>query len=144
MPPKTAIHPPRPKVLPPEQLLPFCDCICTWKADSRNLFIQERAAISLRVVDSITDRLSLKKGSYLLTDYRAATELRCPVSSLVILSPQDSADLVWRAALAFMVDTNQKFGEQAGHHQHPCGYERHYREKNKDVTIKLRWNTLRG
>src|SRR5437762_11294256 len=74
----------------------------------------------------------------------AATELRFAISQLMLLSPQDSANLVWRPALTFVVDTNQKFGDHAGHHQHAGRDKHHYREKNKDVIVKPHWNTLLG
>jgi hypothetical protein len=74
----------------------------------------------------------------------AATELGCAISQLTLLSPQDSANLVWRPALAFVVNTNQKFGDHARHHQHAGRDKHHYRKQNKDIIVKPHWKTLLG
>ena len=65
-------------------------------------------------------------------------------SNLNIPVPDDPTHLVRRPALTFMIDTSQKFGDHAGHHQHAGRDKHHYREKNKDVIVKPHWNTLLG
>ena len=74
----------------------------------------------------------------------AATELGCAISQLTLLSPQDSANLVWRPALAFVVNTNQKFGDHARYHQHAGRDKHHHRKQNKDIIVKPHWKTLLG
>ena len=61
--------------------------------------------------------------------------------NLRVTALEDLANLVRRPALAFMVDTNQKFGDHARHHQHAGRDKHHHREKNKDVVVEHHWNT---
>ena len=95
MPPKIAIHPPRPKALPPEQLLPFCDCICTWEADSRNLFIQERSAFCPSLACSYVKNEQLFAAMFEILHYLAIVPLVSrDVNVFVTLRVPDSVNLL--------------------------------------------------